>query len=149
MTIILRTALMSDAARLAARLRTEDANECLALGLHPSVMLADSLAVSHEAWAAERDGEVIALWGYGAASMFGEAEAWLLTAPEIERHKRLFLKLNHDFLTHVLALHGSVVCHVHAEYARAVRWLAWLGFQCAGTITVNGAPFHEMRLRRH
>lgn len=149
MSVLVRPALMSDPARLASRLRPEDAQECLVLGLQPSVMLADSLAMSHEAWSAERDGKVIALWGYTADGMFGEAQAWLLTAPEIEQHKKLFLTLNRDFLSYVLRLHGSVACHVHVEYARAVRWLAWLGFQRVGTIQVNGASFHEMRLRRH
>jgi hypothetical protein len=149
MTVVVRRAVVSDPLRIAERLRVEDAQECLVLGLQPSVMLASSLAASHEAWAAEIDGCVIALWGYGAAGIFGEAEAWLLTAPEIEQHKKLFLTLNQEFLAYVLSLHGSVMCHVHVEYARAVRWLAWLGFQQTGTISVNGAPFHQMRLRRH
>lgn len=139
---------MSDPARLAPRLRPEDAEECLAAGLQPSVLIADSLALSHEAWAAEENGVVIALWGYGAEGIFGEADAWLLTAPEIERHKKLFIRLNLDFLSHVLNLHGSVVGHVHAKYKRAVRWLAWLGFQRAGTLRINGAEFFVMRLRR-
>lgn len=147
--MLVRRAVTSDPARLADRLRKEDALECLELGAQPLKALESSLAVAHEAWAAEQDGKVIALWGYGATGLSGEAEVWLLTAPEIERHKREFLSLNREFLDYVMALHGSVVCHVHADYDRAVRWLAWLGFQQAGIVQVNGALFHEMRLRRH
>jgi hypothetical protein len=146
--VLIRVAKESDVARLAPRLRPEDRQECLAVGCDPGTMIADSLAASHEAFAAERDGQIIAMWGFGAVGLFGEAEAWLLTAPEIERHKRLFLKLNRDFIRDIFRFHDSIICHVHADYCRAVRWLAWLGFQPVGTVTVNGAAFLQMRLRR-
>ena len=138
-----------DAERLGARLRPGDEAEVQAAGFEPVEAVEISLGQSHEAWVAEEDGQVIAAWGYTAMGMFAEAEVWLLTAPEVERHRKLFLRMNTDFLAYVLEHHGSAMCHVHAEYRKAVNWLAWLGFQPAGKVFINGAEFLEMRLRRH
>ena len=147
--IEVRYPLPGDAAHLGLRLRAGDEAEVRAAGLEPVEAVEISVGNSHEAWVAVEDGVVIAAWGYTALGLFSEAEVWLLTAPEVERHRKLFLKLNHDFLAGVLEHHGAAVCHVHADYTKAVRWLAWLGFQQTGKVYLNGAEFFEMRLRRH
>ena len=123
--------------------------KCEPLDFEPVEAVEISIANSHEAWVAEEGGRIIAAWGYTAMGLFSEAEVWLLTAPEVEGHRRKFLRLNSDFLSTVLEHHGAAVCHVHADYTKAVRWLAWLGFQQAGKVSINGAEFFEMRLRRH
>jgi hypothetical protein len=145
--IEIRGVLMSDAIRFGGRMRKEDAGECYAMGLQPDVVVSDSVALSIEAWVAEKDGVIIAMWGYGQTED-GEAEAWCFTAPEVEQHKKLMLRLNRQFVAHVLRFSPSIICHVFVEYRRAIRWLAWLGFQPADTIQVNGAQFLQMRLRR-
>lgn len=144
-----RVAMSSDMANLAPRLRAGDAAECIAAGFSPLEALEISVGNSHEAWAVQKGDRVIAMWGYTANGLFGDAEVWLLTSPEVEAHKLTFVRENNLFLAHVLEYHGSATCYVHAEYTRAIRWLAWLGFQTAGKVSINGAEFIEMRIRRH
>lgn len=147
--IEIRQPLPGDADKLGRRLRAADEAEVRAAGFDPAEAISMSFGNSHEAWVALEDGMIIAAWGYSAQGLYSETEAWLLTAPEIERHRRLFLRLNHDFLSQVLENHGAVTCQVHIEYTKAIRWLAWLGFRPAGKVYYNGAEFCEMRLRRH
>ncbi len=146
--IDVRAARMDDAQALAPRLRAEDDAECVAAGMSGLRALEVAIGISHQAWVALEGERVIAAWGFGADNLFGEAEVWLLTAPAVECHKRVFVTLNIEFLEHVLRLHGSAVCHVHAPYTRAVRWLAWLGFERVATITLNGAEFYQMKISR-
>ncbi len=147
--ILIRRATMSDARQLGPRLRVGDSVGAQAAGMGGVEAVEVSLSVSSEAWAAEYDGKVICAWGYAALGLFSEAELWLITAPEVEHHKRLFLRLNQEFLASILEHHTSAICHVHCEYHKSARWLAWLGFHQTGRVMVNGAEFFEMRLWRN
>lgn len=147
--IEVRAAVMADIDAMAPLLRPGDLAECEAMGLAPDDALEASLMASNEAWVALEDGKPVAMWGYGVSGLLADAEVWLLTSPGVERHKKLFLQMNQQFIAEIMARFGGAVAYVHAEYGRAVKWLAWLGFQRAATVNINGAEFFEMRIRKH
>jgi len=131
-------------------LRPGDRREIEALGLAPREGLALSLARSVWADAYLADGEVAALMGLALQPLLGGvAMPWLLTGRPVDRHRKAFLRLTRTRTQAMLAEHGMLVAHVHAEYREAVRWLAWLGFELAPArpFGPRGAPFHQAILR--
>jgi hypothetical protein len=127
-------------------LRDGDRREIEALGLAPREGLALSLARSLWADAYLADGEVAALTGLAMQPMAGGvAMPWLLTCRPVDRHRKAFLQLTRARTLGMLAEHGTLVTHVHADYREAVRWLAWLGFILAPAqpFGPRGALFHR------
>jgi hypothetical protein len=131
-------------------LRDGDRREIEALGLAPSDGIVRSLARSLWAEAYVVDGAVAALVGVALQPLLGgTAIAWLLTGRPVDRHRKAFLRLTCARTAAMLAEHGTLTAHVHAEYREAVRWLAWLGFEIspAQPLGPHGAPFHQATLR--
>ena len=131
-------------------LRDGDRREVEALGLSPREALALSLARSVWADAYLADGDVAALMGLAVQPLVGgTAMPWLLTGRAVDRHRKDFLRLTRARVSEMVAAHGTLIAHVHADYAQAVRWLAWLGFEIAppGPLGPRGAPFHRATLR--
>src|SRR5689334_11424866 len=113
-------------------LRDGDRREIEALGLEPRDGIARSLACSLWADAYIADGAVAALTGVALQPLLGGmAIAWLLTGRPVDRHRKAFLRLTRARAAAMLAEHGTLTAHVHAEYREAVRWLGWLGFDIA------------------
>lgn len=134
----------------AIELREGDAREIAALGVGKSEALAATLARSLWADAYLVDGEVAALMGLILSSLVGGvAMPWLMTGAPVERHRRAFLQLTRARTREMLARHGTLVCNVHADYARSIRWLRWLGFDLGAARPIGplGALFHEATLR--
>ena len=130
----------------AIELRDGDRREIEAVGLTPREGLALSLARSLWTDAYLADGEVAALAGLAMQPMAGGvAMPWLLTGRPVDRHRKSFLRLTRARTRAMLAEHGTLVAHVHADYREAVRWLAWLGFALAPArpFGPRGAPFHR------
>jgi hypothetical protein len=135
---------------VAIDLRDGDRREIEALGLGPRDGIARSLARSLWADAYLVDGAVAALTGVALQPLLGgTAIAWLLTGRPVDRHRKAFLRLTRARTAAMLAEHGTLTAHVHAEYREAVRWLGWLGFDIAPPRPVgpHGAPFHQATLR--
>ena len=112
----------------------------------PCEGLALSLARSLWADAYLAGGEVTALVGLALQPMVGGvAMPWLLTGRPVDRHRKAFLRLTRARTRALLAEHGTLVAHVHADYREAVRWLAWLGFALAPAqpFGPRGALFHR------
>ena len=113
----------------AIELRHGDSCEVAAYGLSAEDAIARSLA--HSLWAETyiADGEVAAIMGLARSSVAGgHGVPWLLTGPACERHKRRFLAESRRQLARMLAEARPLINYVHADYARAIRWLGWLGF---------------------
>lgn len=131
-------------------LRDGDRREIEALGLASRDGIVGSLARSVWADAYIVDGEVAALVGVALQPLVGGvATAWLLTGRPVDRYAKTFLQLTRSRTQAMLAEHGTLIAHVHAEYREAVRWLAWLGFELAPArpIGPHAAPFHQATLR--
>lgn len=134
-------------------LRESDAREIAALGMTKHEALQMSLDRSLWADAYLVDGEVAALMGVILPSLLGgsPAAAWLMTGTPVDRCRKDFLRLTRARVREMLAQHGTLTCNVHAEYAGAIRWLRWLGFEIGPARPTGslGALFHEATLRRH
>ena len=142
-------ATLEHAARI--ELRAGDAREIEALGVTKKEALATTLGRSIQADAYLIDGEVAALMGITLTSLIGGTAApWLMTGRPVERHRKAFMRLTRERTQRMLAEHGTLVCNVHAEYARSIRWLRWLGFEIAPARPFGplGAAFHEATLRK-
>jgi hypothetical protein len=138
-------ATMDHAARLV--LRAGDAAEVAALGVTQEQALHASLARAVWAETYLVDGEVAAMVGLGVSSLVGgHGVPWLLTAPACERHKKRFLIESHRQVRRMLGQVSPLINYVHADYARAVRWLGWLGFTLEAPRPINGAPFRRFFL---
>lgn len=122
---------------LALNLRDEDRAEITLFGIEPVPALIQSIRGSVEAWAALENGVPVAVWGVAAWTLIGGVGCpWLLTGRGVERHRKFFLNENRRWLKHVLTIFPRLETLVDARYARAIRWLQWLGF------TVRpGVPF--------
>lgn len=134
----------------AIELRPGDAREIAALGVGKSQAFAATLSRSLWADAYLVDGEVAALMGLILSSLIGGiAMPWLMTGAPVEHHRREFMQLTRTRTQEMLAEYGMLVCNVHAEYARSIRWLRWLGFEIAAARPIGplGASFHEATLR--
>lgn len=135
-----------------ARIRPEDRLECERLGYTAEAMVRRSLDRSVEKWAAVDGAEPIAMWGITAASIAGELGCpWLLTTPGVDRHRRTFLRETRWWVEHrALEMYPRLVNLVDADYAKALRWLRWLGFTIGDPVPVppNGHLFCRVERRR-
>ena len=130
------------AARLV--LRPGDAAEVAALGVTPEEALRTSLARAVWAETYLVDGEVAAMVGLCLSSFAGgHGVPWLLTGPACERHKKRFLVESRRQVRRMLGEAAPLINYVHADYARAVRWLEWLGFTLDAPAKINGASFRR------
>jgi hypothetical protein len=138
-------ATLEHARRLA--LREGDALEVAALGTSPLQALRRSMARSLWAEAYVVDGEVAAIVGLALGSVLGgPGVPWLLTGPACERHRKTFLVESRRQVARMRARILPLVNFVHADYQRAQRWLAWLGFTLEPPFLLNGAPFRRFSL---
>jgi len=131
-------------------LRPGDALEIESLGFDKVECLSRTLERSIWADAYLVDGEVAALMGVIMTSLIGGiANAWLMTGTPVERHRKTFMRLTRKRTREMLAEHGVLVCNVHADYARSIQWLRWLGFEIGEPRPIGrlAAPFREAILR--
>jgi hypothetical protein len=131
-------------------LRAADRAEIEALGLEPHEGLRRSLERALWADAYLVEGEIVAIAGLGVPSMLGRvAVPWLVTGMPVDRHRKAFLRLTRARIERMRRGWDLLVNHVHADYAQAVRWLAWLGFEIAPArpFGPRGALFHQATMR--
>lgn len=134
----------------ALAVRPADAAEIRALGFTVREGLRLSLERAIRADAYVIGDEVAAIGGIGLPSMLGRtATPWLVTGRPVDRHRRTFLRQTRARVALMRREWDLLVNHVHADYAQAIRWLAWLGFEIepARPFGPLGAPFHRAVLR--
>jgi hypothetical protein len=139
---------------LAPCLRAADIDELRATcGLAPEAALARSLALSTHAWfAADATGAPLALWGVGPVSLIdGKGCPWLLASDAFDAlPPRLVAGMSRKLLVDIVALYPRLENRVDARHEKALRWLAWLGFELAPAAPwgVEGRPFHRFSIDR-
>lgn len=142
-------ATQEHAAAMAPVMRQEDAEEVVALGMSPIEALSYSLAASRIAHTALIDGKPAAMWGACPESLLGEkALLWMLGTDHVPRNAKALLRMSRAFVAHIQAQYPILECFVDMRYHAAVRWVAWLGFEHAGTATINGMPFVAYQRKR-
>lgn len=147
---ILRAVAAEDVGLMRDRLREEDVREVLAAGFDGAgSALAESLACSLEAGTLERDGVPVAMFGLAPVNLAGGcANVWLLGTPEIERVKVTFARASRAVVADWLSRWPCLVALCDGRYAKALRWLGWLGGRVERTEEIGGVPFHWIVFRR-
>lgn len=128
------------AAELARVMRDQDKLECLAFGFGPREGILHSMSVARDAWTGLADGRVICMWGSTPpTTLSDQAEPWLLTAHEMPKHAKTFLKMNRAYVEWLKGQYSYLSGWVHERNRVSQNWLRWLGF----AVTLEGAMVGE------
>lgn len=145
-----RLAEAGDAEYLSSRLRQEDQDECLALGVLPDKALLDSAQSSTSCFSIIRDkDEVIGMFGCGPSALKQEplrvGSVWLLGSPGIQDIRYTFLRQCRHWTAVLHADYDVLWNWADARNTVHVKWLKWLGFRIIQTapIGVGGEEFHQ------
>lgn len=138
------------AIRMAPQIRAADAAEAVALGgVAPLVSLLAGVAGSAYAWTMLAHGEPMAIGGLAPEHLLSDvARVWLLGTSAIDLHKRAFMVETRWQLAAALRRYRMVWNDVDARYAKAIRWLRWLGFTIGPTI-YGGYEIPVCRVEAH
>lgn len=150
MIFIVRPSVVSDIYALAANLRADDALEVTCLDLDPKAAIRHSYRNAVLRRTLVVNGMVAAMWGVCGDMVSDIGEPWLMTGPAVETVKLSFVKQAHRELADMLALRDTLIGHVAARYARAVRLLEWFGFTVGYPFPFgqNEAPFRRFEIAR-
>lgn len=131
------------------RLRDEDAQECIAVGMTPMAAIDFSVRNSLESFAVTVDGQVLVVWGYGTRHFMADTGyPWLLTSPLVEKHRFFFARTSQSALSYLHRRFRRLEVFVDARYLRAQAWLEWLGFNVEGP-AIGAPPFVWMTRERN
>ena len=130
---------------LMGRLRDADLCEIQAAGFDVRRALWRSYRASVFTRAAFVDGELAAGWGMGGSPFGKTGRPWLFTAPAAERVPVSFIKIGRAEVEKMLGLCPRLVGVVDAQYTRAVRFLAMMGFELSDPFQYGPreAPFRR------
>lgn len=151
-SLVLRAPTVADCADLAPRLREADRQEVMAAsGPDVEKTLHRALFASSHRWAAELDGELVALFGFAPVSLLdGIGSPWLLASPSLSRIPGALTKIT---LKHIQAVQGLYPClenYVDARNTQSIRWLKRIGFTFGAKPVpwgVEGLPFYRFERR--
>ncbi len=110
-------------------LRGWEADQVRGMGLDYKTALVTTFAKSDEAFAVEKDGELMLLFGHAARSLFkGSGWAWMLATPEAETHWRTMTKFSRKIVGLLSSLYPELYVATYTGNETAIRWLEWHGF---------------------
>lgn len=131
------------------QLRAEDEREVMISGGNAQEAIAFGIEHSFRTRAIYAGEILVAVWGYKPTSVIGGGcIAWMLSTPEIEKHKVAAARASQEVLDSLLICHPWVIVTVDARYATAIRWLKWLGFKTICQREVNTLKVYDMRRDR-
>lgn len=133
---------------VARRLRPEDRDEILAMGMQPRHLLYTAWRTSAHRWAAFVDGEIALVGGCAGMMLSSVGEAWLYTTPAIERVPMAFAKEAGRWLRMVLEEKSTITTSCISTYKQSLRFWQMLGFANTGEIDINGHSFRRLVLER-
>lgn len=145
----IRPAQAGDADALAPHLRQADLAEIAAgSGRDPLEVLRLGIAHSTRSWTAWVGDEVFAIFGVGPLSLVGGIGApWLLGSDLIDKHPHAFIRHARPYIAQMRALFPTLRNVVHAENAKAIRWLKRAGFQIFAPTAHGRGVFHPFEMR--
>lgn len=152
MTVTITDANPAHCETIARHMRQADRDEVAAAsGQQPLAALLAGLEQSTACWTGLEDGEPMAIFGVGAASLLSaEGAPWMLAREGIERHGRHLVSLARPIVEEMLALHPRLANHADARNRTALRWLQRIGFAIEPPAPwgVAGLPFHRFSMER-
>lgn len=144
--VLARAVREGDAEYLVEHLREADRLEVLAShGEDVLGAVRDAIICSTDVFAAERDGRLIALWGFMPVSLVsGVGCPWALGTDEMFRIGRSLTRLAQASLAVVGTTYPVLRNYVDARNTRSVAWLEFIGFEIGEPVPygVAGLPFH-------
>ena len=144
--IVIRPAAIGDVYALARDLRAGDRAEVASVGKEPRrVLRAARRSSLMPAKVALVDGAIAAMWGLSGEVLSETGEPWLMTATPCDRVKVSFLRIARAELALMLAIKPRLENYVAADYPKAVRLLAGLGFtiEAPQPVGPKHAPFRR------
>lgn len=146
----IRPARFEDCALVAAVVRPQDAEECLAAsGKGVQEALESGFPFTEKAWTGFVDGEVIGMAGVSTHPHMPEVGVpWMMTSKLMDKVAMQFLRINRDKVDEMKEGHQLLKNYVDARNVKAIRWLKWLGFTIlpAEPFGVAGLPFHPFEM---
>ena len=129
---------------IANRMQDIDRLECAASGRTPKDSLRYGLRHSISCYTVKVDGRPEAMFGVLTTSFIhGEGAPWMLLTDTGAKQYKAIVRLGKQYLgamfDHYTLLHNSV----HADNAKAIRWLASLGFAIGPVDVVYGQPVRK------
>lgn len=146
---LIRDAEIADVYWLAQTLRDADRCECEAYGITPAKGLRRSFYASAWRRTALIDGNIAAMWGICGTAIGHTAQAWLMTAPVIERLPLAFIREARREARSMLDHHDRVEGTVDVNYQAAQRFLGLIGFTVEPEfVTCPTGRFHPFSMER-
>lgn len=143
----------ADVDELAANMRNQDIDECLAAGLDDlRATVADGVRRSTMCWTARADGKLLAIFGCApmGSLLSGVGTPWLLGTPELPRRRRILTAYARPYIDRMLSSFPHLVNVVHARNTVSSSWLRRMGFSLhpAAPYGPHGEPFHLFEMKR-
>lgn len=107
-------------------IRTFDAKLALFEMLDPALVLV--IDESLEAWAAADERGIICFYGYRADVLGDEAAVWFHPHRPLDEYKITALRRHKHWIEDLLHRYKTLYATVDTNFAKACRWLEWLGF---------------------
>lgn len=98
--------------------------------IDPEAGIIDSFQLSPLCWTILLDGKVIGIFGCTE-----EGNAWLTTAPDIEKVKLRFIRQSRPYIKQMAEYcGGGLVSYAHKDNQLLLKWLEWSGFDVVGRL---------------
>ena len=135
--------LKPEHARITPYLRQVDLDEIEAMtDLPPEVAVAFSIAQTERGFAAEVDGELVALFGISNGLI------WLVATDEINKYPITFYRLSRKIFPSLIEGYDYIENYVDARNTLSLRWLKWLGFTIKEPKCINNGIFHHIYYKK-
>lgn len=112
-------------------------------------IMADSIAVSEEAWTYFVDDQIVCMFGVRTPNLLSNhGVPWLIPHLNVNKYKWVFLKSCRAGLLSMSDRYEHFGSMVIAKNKRAIKWLKWLGFTIYPAVNHKGTEFHPYVLSR-
>lgn len=149
-TLQIDTATQADAMYVAENIRDEDRAEMEATSIKGNIRdnILLNMRLSKFTYAARVGDEVLCIGGI-IIDTHNQAQAWLLTSKDVDKHWRLFSRASRSVIMKLVTGFSVVYNYVDIRYIKSIRWLAWIGFVDGPVYNMapSGLPFVKMSLK--
>jgi hypothetical protein len=149
--IRVREAVPDDAAMLLPFLRAPDRLEVERADGDVAIALRSSIERSRLRVLFLNDDVPLCLMGIVEFNLLDPSMAspWLIGTEALDQNPKAFLRETRRWLTEIRHSYSLLVNWVDADYAKAIRWLEWLGFEVypSEPFGPHRAPFRRFEMR--
>ncbi len=144
-TVHTRLSILSDISQLHPRLRKEDRDEVMAMGLNPRTALMGGY-LNGECHTGLYGDTVICM--YGVVPETNGGRVWMLSCEDIERHGLSVSRITRKEIKRFSSQYPQIYNVVDTRNTMTIKWLKWLGFSFGATHLIGSSnqPFKEFVL---